>query len=153
LRYDLPHVIDEIPGFVYNLPVIEQDDMYLAKAQEALAGAQSEYANGRYNNCANRCYYSTFQATVFALGAEGIVPPDGGSGPWSHAGLQAEFARHLVNRRKRYPSELHATLLRNQSLRNTADDERHWVTEVQATRALRRTQGFLQAIRQGGTPA
>ena len=30
---------------------------YLDKAIESLAGAESEYANKRYNNCANRCYY------------------------------------------------------------------------------------------------
>ncbi len=27
---------------------------FLVKAQESLAGAESEFANGRYNNCANR---------------------------------------------------------------------------------------------------
>ena len=32
----------------------ERDGIYLAKAQEALSGAESEYVNGRYNNCANR---------------------------------------------------------------------------------------------------
>ncbi len=29
---------------------------YLEKAIESLAGAESECANRRYNNCANRCY-------------------------------------------------------------------------------------------------
>ena len=33
---------------------------YLEKAVESLAGAESEYVNGRYNNCANRCYYACF---------------------------------------------------------------------------------------------
>ena len=40
---------------------------FLAKAQESLAGAESEFAAGRYNNCANRCYYACFQAAIHAL--------------------------------------------------------------------------------------
>jgi hypothetical protein len=30
--------------------------IYLAKAAESLLSAESEYVNGRYNSCANRCY-------------------------------------------------------------------------------------------------
>jgi uncharacterized protein (UPF0332 family) len=38
---------------------MEQDIMiYLAKANESLLTAESEFANGRYNSCANRCYYA-----------------------------------------------------------------------------------------------
>ena len=42
----------------------ESDEMdvdslaYLDKAIKSLAGAESEYANRRYNNCANRCYHA-----------------------------------------------------------------------------------------------
>lgn len=43
-------------------------------------------------------------------------------------------------------AELRSVLLRNQALRNTADYERHWVTEIQAARALRRTRVFVQAV-------
>jgi hypothetical protein len=32
----------------------------LLKAEESLAAAASELANGRYNSCANRCYYACF---------------------------------------------------------------------------------------------
>jgi len=41
-------------------------EIYLAKALESLEGAESELANRRYNNCANRCYYASFQAAVAA---------------------------------------------------------------------------------------
>jgi uncharacterized protein (UPF0332 family) len=34
----------------------ELSEIYFAKATESLAGAESEFINGRYNNCANRCY-------------------------------------------------------------------------------------------------
>jgi uncharacterized protein (UPF0332 family) len=47
---------------------------YLEKAIESLAGAESEFANRRYNNCANRCYYAMFQAAIAALMAAGIHP-------------------------------------------------------------------------------
>lgn len=132
--------------------MIERDDIYLAKAQEALSGAESEYVNGRYNNCANRCYYSTFQAAVHALQEAG-VPSTGSHATWSHEALHAAFAGQLIARRKRYPSELRSVLLRNQALRNTADYEPHWVTEVQAVRALRRTRDFVEAVRRGGGTA
>ena len=38
----------------------QQANNYLEKAAESLAGAESEYVNGRYNNCSNRCYYACF---------------------------------------------------------------------------------------------
>jgi hypothetical protein len=46
--------------------------IYLAKAAESLLSAESEYVNGRYNSCANRCYYACFQAAIAALLQEGI---------------------------------------------------------------------------------
>jgi len=54
-------------------------ELFLEKAGEALAGAESEFANGRYNNCANRCYYACFQAAIAALTRVGTgrsVAPD-----------------------------------------------------------------------------
>lgn len=42
-------------------------DIFLEKALESLIGAESEFINGRYNNCANRCYYACFQAAIAAL--------------------------------------------------------------------------------------
>ena len=47
-------------------------DIFFAKAEESLAGAVSEYVNGRYNNCANRACYACFQAAVAALVCEGV---------------------------------------------------------------------------------
>lgn len=55
-----PHVDDKaIPQ--YNAVMSERPSIYLTKAEESLLGAESEYANGRNNNCANRCYYAAFQ--------------------------------------------------------------------------------------------
>jgi hypothetical protein len=36
--------------------------IYLAKVEESLRGAESEFAQGLYNNAANRCYDACFQA-------------------------------------------------------------------------------------------
>jgi hypothetical protein len=59
----------------------------------------------------------------------------------------------LIQRRELYGSDLRTVLLRNQILRNTADYERQWVTELQAERALRRSRAFVAAVAQrGGTP-
>ena len=45
----------------------EYRTIFLDKAAESFAGAESELANGRFNNCANRCYYACFQAAIVAL--------------------------------------------------------------------------------------
>jgi uncharacterized protein (UPF0332 family) len=52
--------------------VIDLASLFMAKALECLAGAESELANKRYNNCANRAYYACFQAAIDALTREGI---------------------------------------------------------------------------------
>jgi hypothetical protein len=56
-----------------NIPA--DQSIFLAKAEESLAGAESELAAGRYYNCVNRCYYACFQAAVVALMHAGVVRP------------------------------------------------------------------------------
>ncbi len=122
---------------------------FLAKALESLAGAETEYAERRYNNCANRSYYACYQAAVAALVLGGIRP----NGPfWSHDWVQSTFAGLLINRRKLYPSDLSDDLGRLMSLRQRADYETLQITPTQATRALRRAREFVRAIEQGGRP-
>lgn len=130
----------------------EEESIYLVKAVESLQGAESEYSNGRYNNCANRCYYACFQAAVHALAEAGITPA-GARATWSHEGLQATFVRELINRRKRYPGDLRDVLPRTYTLRQTADYTEQWVTDTQASRALRRTRSFLLALQPEGGKA
>jgi uncharacterized protein (UPF0332 family) len=130
--------------------MIAGESIYLAKAVESLQGAESEYVNKRYHNWANRCYYSCFQAAVHALEAVGMTPT-GARAAWSHDSLQATFVRELIQRHKTYPSELRDVLTRLYKLRQAADYTRDRVSEVQAARAVRRTQQFVQAIQaQGG---
>jgi uncharacterized protein (UPF0332 family) len=125
-----------------------EDDItiYLAKASESLLTAESEFVNGRYNSCANRCYYACFQAAIAALLSEGIRP----RGQWSHAFVQAQLVGVLINQRKRYDPQLRRVLSDNQSLRDQADYRPELVTATQAGRALRRTRLFVTAVRQKG---
>ena len=126
---------------------MEQDiTVYLAKATESLQTAESEFANGRYNSCANRCYYACFQAAIAALLREGIRS----RGQWSHELVQSQFVGVLINQRKRYDRELRRVLADNQILRDQADYRAELVTATQASRALRRSRLFINAIRQRG---
>jgi uncharacterized protein (UPF0332 family) len=127
--------------------VIGQEQLFLDKAQESLAGAQSEFANGRYNNCANRCYYACFQAAITALPRAGIRPR---GEQWSHEFVPGQFNGQLIYRRKLYPPQLRHILERNYTLRQKADYAEDLVTETEANRALRRTHSFVHAIEERG---
>jgi uncharacterized protein (UPF0332 family) len=122
---------------------------FLAKAEESLTTAESEFVNGRYNSCANRAYYACFQGAVAALMRAGVRPRDP-RGQWGHDVVQAQFAGELVGRRHRYPAELRTTLDRLFTLRQTADYRSDPVTETEASRAVRRARAFVHAIRQEG---
>lgn len=121
-----------------------EDDaaIFLAKAVESLRTAESEFANGRYNSCANRCYYACFQAAVAALLREGIRP----RGDWGHDFVQGQFVGQLINRRKRYSSDLRRVLPDNQVVRDLADYQPTFVSKTQASRALGKTNSFVGAV-------
>jgi uncharacterized protein (UPF0332 family) len=128
--------------------MIEQEEIFLAKARESLAGAESEFVNGRYNNAANRCYYAVFQAARVALERAGIQPR---GAQWSHEFVPSQFDGQLIYRRKLYPTELRGMLAQNYTLRQAADYGDDLVSRTQAQRALRRTRTFIETIRaQGG---
>lgn len=63
---------------------------YLAKAQESLAGAESELAYRRFNSCARGAYYACFQAAIAAL-LEAGLPPPAPTGLWGHDRVQASW--------------------------------------------------------------
>ena len=129
---------------------MQQDTaIYLTKAMESLLTAETESINGRYNSCANCCYYACFQAAIAAILKEGIRP----ASQWHHQFVQSQFVGILINQRKRYDTELRRVLADNQSLRDKADYRPELVTAIQASRALRRTPLFVTAIRQRGGAA
>ncbi|MGH2535127.1 MAG: HEPN domain-containing protein [Thermomicrobiales bacterium] len=123
----------------------EDEGALLRKARECLDGAESEYVNRRFNNCANRCYYACYHAAVFALIQAGFRP--GRDGQWVLGSVQAQFAGQLVNRRKRYTADHRDTLSQGMALRQRADYELDDVSQIQAARALRRTRAFLEEVR------
>lgn len=134
---------------------MHDEPTFLTKARESLAGAQSEFVNGRYDNCANRCYYACFQAAVAALEEHGIHPAPGrGRATWSHTALSATFVGELINRRKVFPAALRDTLTRTAGLREAADYKHEQVSEAQAARSVRRSRTFVETIVQhvGGDP-
>jgi uncharacterized protein (UPF0332 family) len=118
---------------------------FLDKARESVTGARVEYESGRYNNSANRSYYACFQAAIHALMLEGIRLP-GGRTEWGHDFVQAQFRGQLINRRHRYGTSLRDTLLDNYRVRVHGDYELRPVAEVNASRALRRAERFVQAV-------
>ena len=125
--------------------MINEPKLYLTKALESLAGADSERVNRRYNNCANRCYYAAFQAAIAALVREGIRPT---GEQWAHTFVQGQFAGQLIHRRKLYTAVLRDTLPRLQKLRHEADYATYQVTETEVARAFRRSQTFVVAIQE-----
>ena len=127
------------------------DRACLAKAAESLAGAEREFAAGADNNCANRAYYACFQTAIAALLSAGIGPSPGGD-KWRHEAVHAQFTDRLINRRKRYPSQLRGTLEAGARLRARADYSDDDVPEIQAARGLRQARAFVAAVRErGGT--
>lgn len=124
-------------------------DIYLEKARESLASAQSELDNRRYNCSANRSYYACFQAAIFALLQIGVRRSR--SGKWRHEYVKGQFATELIHRHKRYPAELAVTLERCFKLREQADYEDYPVSKPQAERQFRAARTFVQTIEGGET--
>ena len=123
--------------------------VYLSKAHESLLTAESEFANGRYNSCASRCYYACFQTAVAVLLREGIRSRE----QWKHDFVQAQFVELPINRRKLYNPNLRRVLSENRILRELADYHAKLVTETQADRALRKSRAFVAAVQQRGDSA
>lgn len=123
--------------------MVDAADVFLAKARESLAGAESEFRHGRYNNCANRCYYACLQGAIHALTRAGIKPRND---QWSHSFVQAQFVGQLINRRKVFPASLRDILERAFAIRVTADYEAEQVNHLRAERILRSAREFHNAI-------
>jgi uncharacterized protein (UPF0332 family) len=123
--------------------MIELGGTFLDKARESVAGARVEFEGGRYNNSANRSYYAVFQAAIHALQMEGFQAHQG---EWGHDFVQAQFNGRLVNRAHRYPADFRSVLLDNYRLRTRGDYEVRPVTEILASRALQRSERFVEAI-------
>jgi uncharacterized protein (UPF0332 family) len=109
----------------------------------SLAGAESEYANGRYDNCANRAYYACYQALMGEFERTGIAPP---GKRWSHELADRIFLSELVQRQVRYPRSLVESLRWLRRKRIQADYETTGVTQFEMAQALNRARAFVNAL-------
>lgn len=123
----------------------EDAAFYLAKASESLQTADSEFASGRYDSCANRCYCACFQAAIAALFREGMRAS---GSKWGHDFVQAQFVGQLINRQKRYSGDLRQVLSDNRTLQDQADYGSKHITLTQASRALGKSRTFVTAVQQ-----
>jgi uncharacterized protein (UPF0332 family) len=125
--------------------VIDIGALYLAKAHASLAAARSELEHRRFDNVANRAYFSCFQAAVAALvWAQLRLPED--TAIWDHGFVQARFVGDLINRRKGYVADLRDTLSTTMRLRHKADYQYDSVTADQAIRMVRRATRFVEEV-------
>ena len=86
-----------------------------------------------------------YQAAIYALLRGGVPPPVRGA-TWSHAFVQAEFVRLLIDRHKRYPSELRGTIDQCRALGLIGDCETTAVSRTQCQRSVRRAREFIDRI-------
>ncbi len=128
----------------------QRTDIFLLKALESLHGAQSEYSNRRFNSSASRSYDACLQAATAVLLEAGVVPHTT-TGQLRHAMVHAQFVGEMISRRHLFSADLRNTLALNLALRQVADYEEGIVTRTQASRALRRSEDFVDAAtRRGG---
>lgn len=121
-------------------------EFYLAKSQASLAGAESEWGAGRYDNAVSRMYYAAFQAAVAALLDASVPIRHEVSGTVSHAGVQSSFVGLLINRRKLYPSDLRSALSDLLVARIVADYRPSLTSARTARRNLEIARRFTDAV-------
>lgn len=122
---------------------------YLTKAVKSLAGAHSEFTNGRFDNSANRSYYACFQAAIATLIQAGIRP-EKRVDRWQHTFVIGRFNGDLIYRRKKYSAKLRSTLHDLQTVRHTADYRPGPVSEIEAYGVLSRARAFVLPIQSSG---
>lgn len=125
---------------------MSESEQYLAKAQQSLLGAESEFQNKRLDNATNRAYYACFQAALAALSAAGVPIQRDKGGTISHQAVQRNFSGLLIKRRKLYPSSLRSVLQDVLKRRTTADYQMMSVSKKRAERVLRLSKRFVGEI-------
>jgi uncharacterized protein (UPF0332 family) len=116
---------------------------YLTKSHECLLGAESELANNRYNNAANRVYYAAYNAAIVSLIRAGF---NSRNGRWDHDEVQAMFPRELIHRRKIFPAAFRGLLRDLFDIRLRADYGPRLVSRALVDGALRDARRLISAI-------
>lgn len=120
--------------------------IYLAKAEQCLAGATLAVAHGQYNNAANRAYYAAFQAAIAALRAAGVEPPI--PRYWAHDYVLREYCCRLAREGGDYAPSSAAVFKALLDERLKADYEVELISRASGERALTLAREFVEAVRQ-----
>ena len=120
--------------------------IYLAKAEQCLAGAALAVAHGQYNNAANRAYYGAFQAAIAALTTAGVEPPT--SRYWAHDFVLREYCLRLAGPGGAYAPSSGAVLKALQDERLKADYEVELLSRASGERAVVIARQFVDTVRQ-----
>jgi hypothetical protein len=120
--------------------------IYLAKAEQCLAGAQLAVDHGQYNNAANRAYYAAFQAAIAGLIWERVAPPT--PRYWSHDFVLQEYCRRESARAPSFVPGSGTVLKALQDERLKADYEVELLGRPSGERALRLAREFVDAVRE-----
>ena len=108
---------------------------------ENLRAAEICCEEGLYNACANRLYYSVFQAAIAALLHSGITRDK-----FEHKQVQADFSGELIRRRKIYPAKFKSYLSDMLLFRNLADYHSDDVSSQKAKKRLSEAKEMLEWI-------
>ena len=119
--------------------------LYLAKAEQCLAGAALAVAEGQYNNAANRAYYAAFQAAIVALVAAGVEPPT--PRYWAHDFVLQQYCLRLASNQPEHAAGSGDVLKALLDERLKADYEVELIGRASAERALALAQQFVDAVR------
>ena len=135
------------------MPPIMDSSIYLAKAEQCLAGAALAVAHGQYNNAANRAYYAAYQAAVAALNAVRAQAP--APRYWAHDFVLREYSLRLACDRGDYAPGSRSVLKALHDERLKADYEVELISRASGEHALALTREFVGAVRQrlGEQPA
>ncbi|MGE0086070.1 MAG: HEPN domain-containing protein [Desulfococcaceae bacterium] len=117
-------------------------DRFLKKAMENLRAAEICCEEGLYNACANRLYYSVFQAAIAALLHSGITRDK-----FEHKQVQADFSGELIRKRKIYPAKFKSYLSDMQTVRNRADYHGDDVSRQKSERRLSEAKEMVEWIK------
>jgi len=123
---------------------VSETTLFLAKARESLASAESDLRARRFNSAANRAYYAAFQAAVGILISEGVKPP---KGSWEHRFVHSQFSGKLITRRKLFSERFGGVLKALLETRLAADYRPAPVGRRHAVSALRDAEALVDAIR------
>ncbi|HZU04933.1 MAG TPA: HEPN domain-containing protein [Chloroflexota bacterium] len=130
----------------YIIAVKMDAAIYLAKAEQCLAGAELAVAYGQYNNAANRAYYAAFQAAIAVLCAAGIQPPT--PRYWAHDFVLREYCHQQGAGASIWAPGSGAVLKALQDERLKADYDIEPLGAASGRRALALAREFVAAVRQ-----